>query len=47
MKLFVSGNNLWMYTNMPDDREYNGVFSGGGGAYPTVKRINFGLKFSL
>lgn len=47
MKLFVSGNNLWMYTNMPDDREYNGAFSGGGGAYPTVKRINFGLKFSL
>lgn len=47
LKLFVSGNNLWMYTNMPDDRESNGSFSGGGGAYPTVKRINFGLKFSL
>ena len=48
LKLFVSGNNLWMYTNMPDDRETNGSFySGGGGAYPTVKRINFGLKFSL
>ena len=47
LKLFVSGNNLWMYTNMPDDRESNGSYSGGGGAYPTVKRINFGLKFSL
>ena len=47
LKLFVSGNNLWMYTNMPDDRETNGAYSGGGGAYPTVKRINFGLKFSL
>ena len=47
LKLFVSGNNLWMYTNMPDDRETNGSYSGGGGAYPTVKRINFGLKFSL
>jgi len=47
LKLFVSGNNLWMYTNMPDDRETNGSFGGGGGAYPTVKRINFGLKFSL
>ena len=47
LKLFVSGNNLWMYTNMPDDRETNGSYSGGGGAYPTVRRINFGLKFSL
>ena len=47
LKLFVSGNNLWMYTNMPDDRETNGSYSGSGGAYPTVKRINFGLKFSL
>ena len=47
LKLFVSGNNLWMYTNMPDDRESNGTYSGSGGAYPTVKRVNFGLKFSL
>jgi len=47
LKLFVSGNNLWMYTNMPDDRESNGSYGGSGGAYPTVKRINFGLKFSL
>lgn len=47
LKLYVSGNNLWMYTNMPDDRESNGIYGSGGGAYPTVKRINFGLKFSL
>jgi len=47
LKLFVSGNNLWMYTNMPDDRESNGNYGSGSGAYPTVKRINFGLKFSL
>lgn len=47
LKLFVSGNNLWMYTNMPDDRETNGIYSGSGGAYPTVKRVNFGLKFTL
>lgn len=44
LRLFVSANNLWMYTNMPDDREANGAQTS---AYPTVKRINFGLKFSL
>lgn len=44
LRLFVSANNLWMYTNMPDDREANGSNVA---AYPTVKRINFGLKFTL
>ncbi len=44
LRLFVSANNLWTYTNMPDDREANGSNVA---AYPTVKRINFGLKFSL
>lgn len=47
LKLFVSGNNLWMYTNMPDDREANNAFYGSIGAYPTVKRFNLGLKFTL
>ena len=47
MKLFVNGNNLWLWTKMPDDREAN--LGGGGylGAYPTVKRFNFGLKITL
>ena len=40
--------NLWLWTRMPDDRESNlGGFSGGGGAYPTVRRINFGLRLGL
>ncbi|MCH5311441.1 MAG: TonB-dependent receptor [Prevotella sp.] len=48
LKVFVSGNNLWLWTRMPDDRESNlGEFGGGNGAYPTMKRINFGLKFNL
>lgn len=47
LKVYVSGNNLWMKTNMPDDRETNGSFGGAMGAYPTVKRVNFGIKFSL
>lgn len=49
LKLFVNGNNLWVWSRMPDDRESN--FAGTGlasqGAYPTVKRFNFGLKFTL
>ena len=47
LKLFVSGNNLWVWTNMPDDRESNFAGASNQGQYPTVKRINFGLKFSL
>lgn len=49
LKVFVNGNNLWNWSRMPDDRESN--FAGTGnasqGAYPTVKRFNFGVKFSL
>ena len=48
LKVYVSGNNLWLWTRMPDDRESNFSSSGGAtGAYPTVKRINFGIKFNL
>lgn len=48
VKIFVSGNNLWVWTKMPDDRESNlGTNSNSQGQYPTVKRFNFGLKFSL
>lgn len=47
LKVFVNGNNLWLWTRMPDDREAN--LGGGGflGAYPTVKRFNIGLKLTL
>jgi len=46
-RFYVNGNNLFLWTNMPDDRESN--FSGvsGGGAYPTVKRFNFGIDITL
>ncbi len=48
LKLFVSGNNLWLWTRMPDDRESNfSSYGGATGAYPTMKRINFGIKFNL
>lgn len=49
-RLFVNGNNLLLWTKMPDDRESN--FSSGGGdsangAYPTLKRFNLGLEITL
>lgn len=47
LKLFVSGNNLWVWTKMPDDRESNFAGASNQGQYPTVKRVNFGVKFSL
>ena len=49
LRVYVNANNLFVWTDMPDDRESN--FAGTGlasqGAYPTLKRINFGLKFEL
>ena len=48
MKIFLNGNNLWLWTRMPDDRESNlSGYSGGGGAYPTVRRFNLGVKITL
>jgi TonB-linked SusC/RagA family outer membrane protein len=49
LRVYLNGNNLFLWTKMPDDRESN--FAGTGwasqGAYPTVKRINFGFNVSL
>lgn len=48
LKLFVNGNNLFLWTDMPDDRESN--TAGGsyaGSAYPTQRRFNLGLKITL
>ena len=49
LRLFVNGNNLYVWTKMPDDRESN--FAGTGwasqGAYPTLKRFNLGLNITF
>lgn len=47
VKLYLNGDNIFLWTNMPDDRESN--FSGGGGfgAYPTVRRFNIGIDITL
>ena len=47
LKLYLNGNNLFLITKMPDDRESNYGYSGGGGAYPTVRRYNFGIKLYI
>jgi TonB-linked SusC/RagA family outer membrane protein len=50
MRVFVNGNNLTFWSKLPDDRETNalgGTGQGSQGAYPTVRRINFGLNLSL
>lgn len=44
LRVFLNGNNLLMWTNMPDDREVNGDMNT---AYPTVRRINLGLNITL
>jgi len=43
-KIYANGNNLWLWTRTPDDREIN---DSGQQAYPTVRRFNFGVKFSF
>ena len=47
LKIYLNGNNLFLITKMPDDRESNYGWSGGGGAYPTVRRFNLGFKLYI
>lgn len=49
LRVFINGNNLYIWTKMPDDREINTDSAGGRslasqGAYPTVKRFNLGAN---
>lgn len=46
-RIYVNGNNLLLWTDMPDDRESNFSSAGYAGAYPTVRRINLGLNVSF
>ena len=49
LMVYVNGNNLWVWSRMPDDREsnYAGTGLASQGAYPTVKRVNMGIKINL
>jgi len=44
LRLYVNGNNLFLWSDMPDDRESN---TGGGSAYPTQRRVNVGFRLTL
>jgi TonB-linked SusC/RagA family outer membrane protein len=44
LRIFMNGNNLLMWTQMPDDREVN---MGASSAYPTVRRVNLGLNITF
>ena len=43
-RVYFNGNNLFMWTKMPDDRE---IGSSSDGAYPTMRRFNFGFDITL
>lgn len=50
LRIFVNGNNLFFWSNLPDDRESS--YSGGSGSdtqgsYPTMKRINLGIDLTF
>lgn len=44
-RIYVNGNNLIFWSHLPDDRENSyGSYSW---AYPTMRRINFGVNFTF
>ncbi|MDR0574085.1 MAG: TonB-dependent receptor [Tannerella sp.] len=48
MRIFMNGNNLFFWSDLPDDRET--TYSGGSatqGAYPTLKRVNLGIELTF
>lgn len=48
MRLFLNGNNLYFWSDLPDDREttHSGA-SATQGAYPTTKRISVGIDLTF
>ena len=47
LRLYVNGNNLFLWSDLPDDRESNAGNSATTGTYPTVKRVNFGIDVTF
>ncbi|UMB54129.1 TonB-dependent receptor [Lutibacter sp. A64] len=50
LQIFVNGNNLILWTDLPDDREFNGTTTADSsfrGDYPTLKRFNFGFNMNF
>ncbi|MFV9551420.1 SusC/RagA family TonB-linked outer membrane protein [Algibacter sp. PT7-4] len=50
LRVFANGNNLILWTDLPDDREFNGNVTADSnfrGDYPTLKRFNFGFNMNF
>lgn len=47
LRVYLNGNNLWMWSRLPDDRESNYSGWGSQGAYPMVKRVNLGMRVNF
>ncbi|WP_052670968.1 SusC/RagA family TonB-linked outer membrane protein [Draconibacterium sediminis] len=50
LSVFANGNNLFLWTDLPDDREFNSSQtqdSSYRGDYPTMARINFGFNLDF
>lgn len=50
LRVFANGNNLFLWTDLPDDREFNGNITADSsfrGDYPTLKRFNFGFNMNF
>ena len=47
LKIYMNGNNLAFWSNLPDDRESENGGDGQFGAYPTSRRVNFGVKIKF
>ncbi len=48
LRVYLNGNNLLLWTKMPDDRESNFATNlASQGAYPTVRRFNLGMNLTF
>lgn len=47
LRVYLNGNNLWVWSRMPDDRESNFAGDAQFGAYPTMRRVTLGANFTL
>lgn len=50
LNIFANGNNLFLWTDLPDDREFNSSLTADSsfrGDYPTLARFNFGFNLDF
>ncbi len=47
LRLFINGNNLYLWSKMADDRDFNNGNTGIRGDYPMLKRYNVGFNLDL